>query len=113
MSNDERLVDLVFKKIKAMKYKMMNIDDVSEILRGILGDSYTSEIGVSVKGELKVHEGLDFFREGDYICESKYHYCTGNWLSIKGIYKNPVECKFKMGWYAWQLEEDIDWDKMD
>jgi hypothetical protein len=107
------LVDFVYDHlIKKSKYKFVHIDEVSEFLKKKLGDEYTSEMSIQVKQELRDHEKLDFFREDTYIEENKYHYSTGNWLAVKGLYDNPVQAKNKMGWYAWQETEEIDWDNV-
>jgi hypothetical protein len=107
---ESSLVDFVYERlIKQSKYKFVHIDEVSEFLKKKLGDEYASELAIQVKNELRDHEKLDFFREDTYIVENKYHYCTGNWLAVKGLYDNPVEAKNKMGWYAWQSTEEIDW----
>lgn len=107
------LVEYVFNIIKKSDYKFIKIDDVSELLKQKLGKEYTSELSVEVKSALKEHEKLVFFREDTYIEENKYHFCTGNWLAIKGLYDSPVQMKHKCGWYAWQETEEIDWDNLD
>lgn len=104
----ERLSEDVFKHIKKSKTKFIRIDDVSELIKEKLGEEYTSELGIAVKGALKDDERLDFFREDYYVQKSKYHYCTGNWLAIKGVYESPLEAKLQAGWLAWQLSEDDD-----
>lgn len=104
----EHVIDNLIKK---SKYKFIHIDEVTSYLKKKLEDEYTSELGISVKNSLIEHGNLDFFREGDCFHESKYYYCTGNWLAIKGMYKNPVQAKEKMGLLAWQVrdgEEDSD-----
>jgi hypothetical protein len=110
---EEKLIEETFQHIKKSKYKFFNIEHVSEFVKEKVGDSYTSELGIAVKLGIKHHDKIEFFREGDYIHGSKFHYCSGNWLAIKGIYDNPVEAKFKMGWYTWQDTEEIDWDNLD
>lgn len=107
------LVNDVFQYIKKSDYKFINIDEVSEFLKKKLGKEYTSELSVAVKNQLKEHEKLVFFREDTYIEENKYHFSTGNWLAIKGVYDNPIQAKHKRGWYAWQETEEIDWDNLD
>ncbi len=107
------LIDMMFEHIKKTKYKIINLNDVSEILKEKLGEDYNSEIGISVKSALREHDSLDFFKEGDYISNQKFHYCAGNWLAIKGVYENPIEAKDKMGWYSWQETAEIDWDSLD
>lgn len=97
--------------IKKHKYKFVSIDAVSDYLKKKLGDEYTSELSIAVKNALTDDERLDFYKEGDYVHEQKYHYCVGNWLAIKGEYKNPIEAKDKMGWYSWQSTEEINWDE--
>ncbi len=106
----EQLADELFQYIKKSKYKFYNINDATDFLKDKLGESYTSEIGIAVKNTLLEHPKLIFFKEGTYIHDQKYHYCTGNWLSIREFYDNPVEAKEKLGWYAWQETEEIDWD---
>ena len=109
----EKLVEHVISKIKKTKHKFVSIDDVSSILKDKLGDEYTSDIGIQVKQSLMEHPALDFFREDTYIHDFKYYYCTGNWLSIKNTYSNPVEAKHKMNWYAWMLSADHEDDYTD
>jgi hypothetical protein len=110
----EQMVEHAFLNfIKKSKHKFVNIDAVSEFLKKKIGEQYTAELGIEVKTVLREDDRLDFFREGDYVHEMKFHYCTGNWLAIKGAYTNPVEAKLKMGWYAWQDTEEIDWDSLD
>lgn len=110
----EQLAEYVINNlINKTKDKFVNINEVSEFLRKKLDDEYTSELGIAVKKALIEHESLDFFREGDYILDDKFHYCTGNWLAPKGVHTNPVRVKFKRGWYAWQDAEEIDWDNLD
>jgi len=109
----ESLVNDAYEMIKKSSYKFVNIDDISDFLKKKLGEGYTSELSVAVKSALKEHEKLVFFREDTYIEENKYHYCTGNWLAIKGVYDSPVQAKHKRGWYSWQLTEEIDWDSLD
>ncbi len=106
----QNLVDVIIGHIKKVKHQFINIDDVSELLRTRLGDNYSSEIGIEVKSALKLHESIDFFRQGDYITDEKFHFCTGNWLATKGLYGNPIEAKTKLGWYSWQDTEEINWE---
>lgn len=107
--NTEQLTEEIFLHIKKMKHPFMNIDTVSDLIREKIGDSYTSQIGIEVKESLVSHEKLDFFREGDYIHENKFVYCTGSWLALKGLYENPVQAKNKLGWFSWQTSEEINW----
>lgn len=96
--------------INKSKHKFVNIDAVSEYLKEKLGDEYTSETAVAVKNALKEHPQLTFFREGDYVHQEKFSYCVGNYIAVKGLYKNPIEAKDKLGWYSWQTEEEINWE---
>jgi hypothetical protein len=104
----EQLTEELLKYIKQTKYQFLNINEVTNWLKKRLGDNYSSELSIAVKNALTNHDKLDFFREGTYIYENKYYYCTGNWLATKGLYENPVEAKDKMGWYAWQDKEEVD-----
>lgn len=105
----EKLADYVFENlIKKSKHKFIAIDDVSTFLKKKLEEEYTSEIGMSVKEALKDHGKVEFFKEGEYVHEQKFHYSTGNWLVLKGTYKNPIEMKNKLGWMSWQLSESDD-----
>jgi hypothetical protein len=107
---EEQLTQEIFNLIKKSKHKIINLNTVSDHIRGLIGGNYTSEISIAVKNSLKIHSKLDFFREGDYIYDQKYHYCVGDWLAMKGAYSTPIAAKEKMGWYSWQDSEDIDWD---
>jgi len=106
-----QLVDHMVLYLGKTKHRFMSLKEISLVLKKKLGDEYTSEISIAVKEALKVHDKLDFFREDTYIHDSKFSYCTGNWVAIKGLYKNPLEGKDKMGWYSWQEDEEIDWNK--
>jgi hypothetical protein len=107
---EEQLIQEIFNLIKKSKHKIINLNIVSDHIRGLIGDVYSSNISIAVKNKLKLHKSLDFFRSGDYIHDQKYHYCTGDWLAIKGVYNNPIAAKEKMGWYSWQESEHVDWD---
>lgn len=105
----EILVQEMFDHIKKIQHQVINIDDVSEVLKKKLGDQYTSELSIAVKNDLKEHDKLEFFREGTYNHQEKFHYCVGNWIAIKGIYKNAVEAKDALGMLSWQRFKD-DWE---
>ena len=107
--NIEELTMDIIKVIKKSKGQIINIEDVSGILKEKLGKEYTSEIGIAVKERLREHDSLDFFREGDCIHEQKFHYCAGNWLATKGLYDNGIEAKSKIGLLSFQLFEE-DWE---
>lgn len=91
----------------------MNIQDVSGILKQGLKDNYDSQVSIQVKNALMEDERLEFFREGDVIHNHKFHYSTGNWLAVKGMYANAVELKHKNGWYTWQDTDEVNWDALD
>lgn len=99
------MIDLINKS----KGQIMNIDNVSELLKDKLEENYSSEVAVAVKNNLRDHDKLDFFREGDCMNGQKYHYCVGNWLAKKGLYDNCIEAKEKIGLLSWQRYED-DWE---
>lgn len=111
MPNIEELTEEVFNHIKKVKHQVINIDDVSEILKEKLGEDYTSQIGIAVKSNLKEHQKIDFFREGDCYYETKCYYCVGNWIAIKGLYDNSMEAKTKLGILSWQRFVG-DWDDL-
>lgn len=107
----EMFVDIIVKNISNSKYKMMNIDNVYNILEEGMGDKYDKDVATTVKSSLMYDDRLDFFKEDTYIVEHKFYYCTGNWIAIKGTYNDPVTAKSKMGMYSWQRykgEEIID-----
>lgn len=107
------LVEDVIKIIRGTKYKILSLVSVQKILKEKLGESYTSDISISVKEALKESSFLDFFKEDTYIENSKFQYCTGDWIAIKGQYENPVQAKNKMGWYSWQVSDDDDGEYLD
>lgn len=106
----EDMTGFIYSHVEKIKNQAINYDSITEMLKEKLGDAYTSEIGIAVKNNLREHEGLDFFREGDYIHDMKYYYCVGNWLAIKGLYENPIEAKLKLGMLSWQRFEG-DWEE--
>lgn len=106
--NIEQLTEYIIDCIKKVKGQVVNLDGISEMLKEHLQDSYTSEIGIAVKNNLRDHESIDIFREGDCISDHKYHYCVGNWVAIRGLYTNGVDAKAKIGLLSWQRFED-DW----
>ncbi|MDY7043639.1 hypothetical protein RVS70_05410 [Virgibacillus sp. M23] len=105
----EKLTEKIICKINNVKGKFVNIENISSILKNILGESYTSEISIAVKKYLVDCEGLDFFKEGVWMNKEKSYFCSGNWLAIKGLYENPIEAKEKIGWYSWQTSDDVNW----
>lgn len=107
--NIDELTQDFLSHIKKVRHQVVNLNDVSASLREKLGTEYTSEIGIAVKNNLKEHEGLDFFREGNCLDDQKYHFCVGNWLATKGLYSNGVQAKSKIGLLSWQRFED-DWE---
>lgn len=105
----ESLTQEVLDYIKKSEHQVINIDDVSEMLKNKLGEEYTSDVSIAVKNNLREHSKLEFFREGTYVHQDKFHYCVGNWLAVKGRYKNCVEAKEKLGMLPWQRFVD-DWE---
>lgn len=103
------MTDYILLYIGKHEYKFINIESVSDLLKEKIGESYSSEVGIAVREALTSHDGIDFFREGNYYLDQKCYYCVGNWLAVKDVYVNPVQAKFKMKWYAWQDTEEIDW----
>lgn len=104
----EKLADHVFTHlIKKSKHKIVSIDAVSPFLRDIV-DNYSSELGIAVRNALLEHPKVQFFKEGDYVHEQKFYYCVGNWLTVKGVYDNPIQAKEKAGMLSWQKSEDDD-----
>lgn len=115
MSNEEKVYELVIKYIGDLKYKFMNIDDVSALIKTKLPsftDSAINDLSIAVKRLLVDSDRLNFFKEGDYIQDEKFYFCTGNWLAIKDVYANPVQAKFKCRWYSWQDKEEINWSEV-
>lgn len=108
--NIDELTTYAFDRIKKTKGQVINIDEVSEMLKEKLGDQYTGDIGVSVKSNLRDHDKIDFFKQGDYNHDQKFYYCVGNWLAIKGLYGNAIEAKEKIGVLSWQSHAD-DWEE--
>jgi hypothetical protein len=106
----DKLVNIIVNNLKKSKHKFMSVEDVRAILKAGLGDKYTTQINVAVKDALIEDKRIDFFREDTYIHDNKFYYSTGNWFAIKGVYSNPIEMKFKKGWYSWQTSDKIDWD---
>lgn len=104
----EQLTEHALMTIKKTKHKFFSVSEVQEIIKEKLMDEYTSEIGMAVRHTLIDHDGVDFFKEGDYIHNSKFCYCVGSWFAPKDIYSNPVEAKQKMGMQAWQSHKDDD-----
>lgn len=111
MTIDELADYVVSNFINKSKGKLVSIEDVGDYLKKILSNSYTSEIGIAVRQAVVSHSNVDFFREGDCLNGNAFHYCVGNWLSMKGIYSNPVEAKEKNGMQSWQknIEDDGRW----
>jgi len=105
----EMLTQEMFDHVKKIKHQVINIEDVSDLLKKKLGEEYTSEVSIAVKNNLKEHDKLEFFREGTYNHEEKFYYCVGNWIAVKGLYKNCVEAKEKLGMLSWQRFVD-DWE---
>lgn len=87
------LSEFITKHIKDSEFQLLNIDDVSGLLKERLGDSYDSQTAYSVKQVLVEHDKIDFFKEGTYIYQQKFYYCIGTWLCYKGVYENPVQAK--------------------
>lgn len=105
------LTDVILEFISKATHQVINLDEVSKILKEELKDEYTSEVSIEVKNRLKSHPDLDFFREGDYINDNKFYFCAGNWLAKKDLYSNGVQAKNKIGLLSWQRfegEEDLD-----
>jgi hypothetical protein len=112
MDNVAFFVNEILQVLKKSKHKFMSIDKVTEFVKESMRDSYTVEVGMAVRDAVIEHDKIDFFKEGDYINEQKFYYCTGNWIALKGVYKNPVEAKEKLGWYSWQDSDEVDWSKV-
>jgi len=100
------LTEFVVQHIKNSKFKLLNIDDVSGLLKEKLGDSYDSQVAYSVKQALTEHGEIDFFREGTYNNHQKFHYCIGTWLCYKGEYENPVQAKMTANIYDYETFGD-------
>ncbi|HDR7066993.1 TPA: hypothetical protein QCW42_004099 [Bacillus cereus] len=100
------LTEFVVQHIKNSKFKLLNIDDVSGLLKEKLGDSYDSQVAYSVKQALIEHDEIDFFKEDTYIYQQKFHYCIGTWLCYKGAYENPVQAKQTANIYDYELYDD-------
>lgn len=110
----KQLADYVINNlINKTKDKFININEVSEFLKKKLDDEYTGELGMAVREALINHEKLDYFLEGTYLMNDKFHYSTGRWLALKGMYTSPLGAKFARGWYSWQDSEEVDWDSLD
>lgn len=105
----EKIKEIIIQNLRQSKYKFMNIDDVSDILKNVLKNNYKSEIGMKVKESLLNDERIDFFKQGYYFHDNKSYYCNGNWIAIKGVYDSPVQAKSKRGWSSIQTKDDENW----
>lgn len=107
VAND--VAESVFKNfIKKSKIKIFSLDEITAYLKERLGEDYTSELGIAVRHALVEHPKMEFFREGEYIHEQKYHWCVGNWLAVRDAFKNPIEGKASRKMESWQKSEDDD-----
>ncbi|MEK4605453.1 hypothetical protein MHH42_30965 [Bacillus sp. FSL L8-0099] len=104
--NIAELTEKIVKHIKESEFKLLNINDVSGLLKEVLGDSYDSQIAYSVKQALIEHDEIDFFKEDTYIHHQKFYYCIGTWLCYKGIYENPVQAKQTARIVDYEIFED-------
>lgn len=100
--HQSNIVKEVVEEIKKTKSKVLSSKDVSILVEKILGDDVNSIATSEVKEALKMSDDLDYFREGSCIHEDKFYWSAGNWFSLKGMYKNAVEAKSKIGIYSWQ-----------
>lgn len=100
------IVESIIGEIEKSKGKVVGSKELSSMIENHL-EQKDDPIALSeVKELLKASDEIDYFREGNCIHEDKFYWSAGNWFSIKGVYKNAIEAKSKIGLSSWQRFAD-------
>lgn len=96
----------IIEGIKNSKGKVVGSKEITSMIENHLEQKDDSIVLSQVKELLKASDEIDYFREGNCIHEDKFYWSAGNWFSLKGIYKNAIEAKSKIGLASWQRFAD-------
>lgn len=95
-------VDSFYNGMKKMKHPIFNVDKLGGKVKEILDIDIPTEALLILKRNIMEDDRFILWKSGTYTNDEKFYHVSGDWISIKGVYKNPIEGKWKIGLQVWE-----------